>query len=131
MNIVLDSNVIISAFFWRGNEREVLKKCKEKKIELTISPEILEEVDTVLETKFSVLDDKRADFLRNLIVISRLVFPSVEIDVIKNDPTDNRILECAVSGKADFIISGDKDLLNLGRYGSTVILNARYFLNRI
>ena len=131
MNIVLDTNVFISALFWRGNERIVLNKCKDKEFELVISPVILEEIDVVLESKFSFPDDKKADFLRNIIVVSKLVFPNVEIDIIKNDPPDNRILECAVSGKADFIISGDRDLLNLKEYESIIILNARDFLNRI
>ncbi len=129
MKIVLDTNVIISAFFWKGNERIVLNKCKEKEHEMVISPEILEEVDVVLDSKFSVPDDKRGDFLRNIIVISRLVFPNIEINVIKEDPSDNRILECAVCGKAEFIISGDKDLLNLKEYEGITICNARDFLN--
>lgn len=129
MRVVLDTNVIISAFFWKGNERIVLNKCKEKEHEMVISPEILEEVDVVLDSKFSVPDDKRGDFLRNIIVISRLVFPNIEINVIKEDPSDNRILECAVCGKAEFIISGDKDLLNLKEYEGITICNARDFLN--
>jgi len=131
MKVVLDTNVIISAFFWKGNERDVLNNCRQKVIWLTISPEILEEIDTVLDSKFSVPDDKRVDFLRNLIVISRLVFPSTEIDVIKIDSSDNRILECAASGNVDYIISGDKHLLDLKAYGGIEILNAKAFLNKM
>jgi putative PIN family toxin of toxin-antitoxin system len=128
MKAVLDTNVLISAFFWNGNERAVLKKCKDKELEMLISPEMLEEVETVLKFKFSVPDDRRADFLRSIIVISELVFPSEEIDEIKSDPADNRILECAASGKADYIVSGDRHLLGLGKYRKIEILNAREML---
>ena len=54
MRIVLDTNVIISAFFWKGNERKLLDKCRAKEVELVISPNILEEIDVVLDSKFSV-----------------------------------------------------------------------------
>lgn len=82
MKIVLDTNVIVSALFWKGNEAVVLGKCKSKELEMTISPEILDEVDEVLERKFKYPDDKRVDFLRNILLISKLVFPDHEIDLI-------------------------------------------------
>lgn len=128
MKIVLDSNVIISALFWKGNERKVLNKCKERELELIISPEILEEIDSVLEFKFSTPDDKRSDFLRNIIMISRLVFPNIKIEIIKSDPTDNRILECATDGKAEYIVTGDKHLTVLREYEGIKIVNAKDFL---
>jgi uncharacterized protein len=56
------------------------------------------------------------------------VRPSVQIDVIKDDPVDNRILECAVSAGADYIVTGDKDLLRLGSYDSIKLLKVSDFL---
>ena len=131
MIVTLDTNIFISALFWNGNERILLNKCKVKELELIISPDILEEIDVVLEYKFSYPDDKKADFLRNIIMMSKLIFPNVEIDVIKNDPTDNRILECAVSGNANYLISGDKHLLNLKEHEGIMILNAKDFLDKL
>ena len=131
MIVTLDTNIFISALFWNGNERILLNKCKVKELELIISPDILEEIDVVLEYKFSYPDDKKADFLRNIIMMSKLIFPNVEIDVIKNDPTDNRILECAVSGSANYLISGDKHLLNLKEHEGIMILNAKDFLDKL
>ena len=64
MIVTLDTNIFISALFWNGNERILLNKCKVKELELIISPDILEEIDVVLEYKFSYPDDKKADFLR-------------------------------------------------------------------
>ena len=129
--IVLDTNQLISAFFWKGNEREILEICRAKEIELLILPDILDELDTVLERKFDIPEDKRAEYTRNLILISKIVFPTSQIDAIGADPTDNRILECAVDGCADYIISGDRHLLSLKEYGGIKILRAREFLGTI
>jgi putative PIN family toxin of toxin-antitoxin system len=128
MKVVLDTNIIISALFWEGNEKKVLDKCRAKELEMITSPEILDEVDGVLEMKFEYPDDKRVEFLRNLLRISKLVFPDVEIDAVSDDTMDNRILECAVSGCADYIISGDHHLTDLGEYESIKILKASEFL---
>jgi len=61
--------------------------------------------------------------------MARTVTPAVQLDIIKEDPPDNRILECAVSAGADYIVSGDNDLLRLGRYDSIRILNVADFLD--
>jgi predicted nucleic acid-binding protein len=57
------------------------------------------------------------------------VTPAVQIEVIKDDPVDNRILECAVSAGADYIGTGDKDLLRLGSHDAIKILRVADFLN--
>jgi putative PIN family toxin of toxin-antitoxin system len=131
MKIVLDTNQLISAFFWNGNERKVLEKCRAKELDLLISPDILGELDAVLDRKFSVPEDKRAEYSKNIILVSRLVFPNKRIEAIKADPSDNRILECAVDGEADYIVSGDKHLFNLKEYRGIKILKAKEFLGII
>ncbi len=129
MRIVLDTNVLISALFWNGNERILLDKCRTKEHEMVLSPYILEELGRVLDLKFSLPKDKIADYSQDLILISRFVIPSKDIHIIEEDPTDNMILECAVGGNADLIISGDKHLLNLEEYEGIKILNTRDFLS--
>jgi predicted nucleic acid-binding protein len=52
------------------------------------------------------------------------------LDIITADPPDNRILECAEAGRADYIVSGDKHLLDLGQYGETPIVKVAEFLRR-
>jgi hypothetical protein len=61
--------------------------------------------------------------------IARTINPSVQLDVVKEDPPDNRVLECAVSSGADYVVTGDKDLLRLGRYDSIGIINPSDFLD--
>ena len=92
MKVVLDTNIIISALFWNGNERKIFKMCKNKELEMSISMEILEEVDYVLDRKFSVPKEKRGEFIKNLVVMSKLVFSGEEINFLKKDPADNRVL---------------------------------------
>ena len=53
----------------------------------------------------------------------------VQLDVVKEDPSDNRVLECAVSAGSDYIVTGDKDLLRLGRYDAIQIVSVSEFLN--
>ncbi|MCP2620983.1 putative toxin-antitoxin system toxin component, PIN family, partial [Candidatus Aminicenantes bacterium AC-334-E05] len=62
--------------------------------------------------------------------ITTFVSPILKISEIKNDEPDNRVLECAIEGKANYIISGDKHLLSLKKYKEIEILNAGEFLNR-
>ena len=61
--------------------------------------------------------------------MARSVTPAVQLDVIKEDPPDNRILECGVAAGVDYIVSGDNDLLRLGRYDSIRILSVSDFLD--
>jgi putative PIN family toxin of toxin-antitoxin system len=83
---------------------------------LVLSPAIMTEVATILRREFH-WDSPR--IIRRLKVLSRicdLVIPQVTLAVVSNDPDDNRILECAVAGKADVIVSGDRHLRDLRSY---------------
>jgi predicted nucleic acid-binding protein len=82
----------------------------------------------VLARKFDFRPEriqKARDFITGM---ARVVQPSVQLDVIKEDPDDNRILECASTAGSDFIVTSDKDLLRLGQYDSTRITTVSDFL---
>ena len=133
LKVVLDTNTIISAFFWKGNEHDLFKKIEEKKIELYLSKEILDEIDEVLDRpKFKeVIENARLtkdQILNKIISISRLVFgPKLKINACR-DPKDNKFLECGVIGKVDYIVSGDKDLLSIKEYKNIRIITSKDFL---
>ena len=116
MRVVLDTNIFVSAFFWNGNERRVLKSCKKKKHQLITSPQILDELSRVLLSKFDVPKDMVMDFQEELLLMSELVVPAGGLKTILEDPSDNIVLETAELGKADKIITGDRHLLRLKRY---------------
>lgn len=131
MRVVLDSNVLISSFFWRGNEYEILRKALEGKFELLISGAILAEIENVLDKKFGVQAGRIKETVELIIANSTVIEPKSRLNVIRDDESDNRILECAVEGAADYIVTGDKHLLKLREYRRTLILGSENFLKII
>jgi hypothetical protein len=77
----------------------------------------------VLREKFQWDGYMLHDARQRLLSISNHVTPTEKLSVIQEDPDDDRILECAVAAKSDFIVSEDKDLLRVGQYGNAPILN--------
>jgi len=92
-----------------------------------VSKAILDEIGGVLARKFNWPHDDVADARKWITEIARTATPAVQLDVIKEDPADNRILECAVAAGSDYIVSGDNDLLRLGWYDGIKILSVSDF----
>ncbi len=124
MRLLLDTNVLVSAFFWDGNERAVLEACIDGKHELGTSVFILNELGRVLREKFEVSAGRVAGYIGQLVALAQVVDPDPHLDVIEEDPPDNRILEAALALQADVIVSGDSDLLGLKRFESMEIRQA-------
>jgi putative PIN family toxin of toxin-antitoxin system len=81
--------------------------------------------------KFEISAEDAAVIREKLTTVAHMVKPATALSVIKEDPDDNRVLECAVAGNADYIVTGDRHLLKLGVYNSISILTVREFLNRL
>jgi len=129
LRATVDTNVLISGLVYRrGKPFDLVRMGLQGAINLTVSPHIIAEMSDVLARKFDATPEEIADAKRVVADAARIVQPSVQIDVIKEDPPDNRILECAVSAGADYIVTGDKDLLRLGSYDSIKILTVSDFL---
>ena len=130
MKLVLDTNILISALGWNGNERNLILSAFEHKIELILSLDILTEFVLVLQRpKFEFIEKKEImKFLEFLFSVCNIVTPKEKIELIKDDPEDNKILECAVAGEVDFIITGDKHLLNLKKFKGIKIVDAKELL---
>ncbi len=132
LKVVLDTNVLISAILFGGKPRQILVKAIRGEIRSCLSEPILEELKGVLQrSKFGYSPEMIQLILTELTGISDYVNPSERIDVLSEDPEDNRILECAVEAKANYIVTGDSHLLKLSRYLDTEILNAAAFLERL
>lgn len=132
MRVVADTNILISGLLWDGNEAEILKMCKTGETDLIISPDIIIELESVLSrNKFSLTKAEIDSAIGEILSISKIVNPRTAVKVMKEDPDDNIILECAIEGNAKLIISGDKHLLDLNKYEGIEILKAKAFLNRI
>jgi putative PIN family toxin of toxin-antitoxin system len=128
MKVVFDTNIFISAFVIPGSQAEkaVLRIIEGSDV-LLLSKGILNELLTVLSTKFSRDKEEISRVAVILSEIAEWVEPSEKIKVLNDDP-DNRILECAVSGTADIIVTGDKELLRLRGYEKTKIISLKEYL---
>jgi putative PIN family toxin of toxin-antitoxin system len=87
-----------------------------KKLSVYVSPAILEEYSRVLEQKFKWKKQEIMENIRFLAGVFNTVEPSKKCSVIKKDPADDKMLECAIEAGADVIVSGDKHLLELMNY---------------
>jgi putative PIN family toxin of toxin-antitoxin system len=131
LKVVLDTNILISAILFGGKTRQILEKAIRGEIRLCLSEPILEEVRGVLQRfKFDYSPEMIQFILTELTGIADFVNPSETINVVLEDPDDNRILECAVEAKANYVISGDFHLLKLSRYLNIEVLNAAAFLEK-
>ena len=127
--VVLDTNVTISAFFWKGFSRAVYELVREGKVMLLSSTNIEAEFIRVLAyPKFGLTPAEILPVVNNLRRQAHFVEVESKVDVVKEDPTDNIFLECAQDGKADYLISGDHHLLSISSYKGIQILRAKDFL---
>jgi uncharacterized protein len=127
--IVLDTNIIVSAS-WGGAPGEIIQAWFSQRYALLISPPILAEYQATLERLLPNSSDA-SHFLHAVYLRGITVTPREKVTVIKQDPDDNRFLECALAGHADYIVSGDQHLLKLGSFRKTPIVTPRAFLNRL
>jgi putative PIN family toxin of toxin-antitoxin system len=128
--VVLDTNVLISALLFRGLSSRLIPLWQKGKVTILVSSEVLKEYLRVLAyPKFELA----AQEIKALIEIELLPFVDAvkvksKIGVIVKDPSDDKFLELAVDGKADFLISHDKHLLGLGVFKGIKILSVAEFL---
>lgn len=126
--VVLDTNVFISAILTSGPSRKVLEMARKGNIELSVSEAILGEIERILRLKLRRADWEVEAILRGVRDISAFVSPRHRLSVIIEDDSDNRILECAVEAKADYIVSGDeRHLLPLNEFRGIRILRPGEF----
>jgi len=132
MRLVLDANIFISSFFWGGNPRNVLERVIEGIDELFITKEILDEIEEVMERPKFHADKEEIDyFISSIEEIGNRIIPKMQIKNGSRDKTDNKYIECGMAANADYIISGDIHLLELGEYGKIKIITAREYLEVI
>jgi putative PIN family toxin of toxin-antitoxin system len=134
---VLDANVIVSAVLTTaGIPAQILDAWRTERFALLVSAPILEEVARVLEyPRLARLHHwpqaKIRDFVAELAYLGIMTPGEITLNVVRNDPADNRYLECAVEGAADYLVSGDQDLLDLHEHSGIRIVSSRTFLEAL
>ena len=129
---VLDTNILLSSLFWKGQPRKIVDLAIENKFRAVTSSDILEELKCVLEEDFSQVPyDVRERILRDILSYSALVIPKKITVKNLRDFQDTKIIACALEAEAEYIVTGDKDLLVLKEYARIKITTAREFLEAL
>ena len=129
LRVVLDTNILISAIHFGGKPRTILNLVEDSNsaIKAIISPVLLAELAETFTKKFN-FDQEHIEEIKSTIEDGfELVYPKKELHVVK-DKDDNRVLEAAVEGNCEYIITGDKDLLQLKVYRGIKIVTPEHFL---
>ncbi len=127
--VVIDTNVFVSGLNFAGRPGEILELFIKGNIEVFISPFILSEIERILRERFEWSEGNIRSVLNQIKRQTILVHPKLKVTVIKWKDDDNRILECAIEGKVQYLISGDrKHLLPLKEYQGTKIISPFEFL---
>ena len=133
IRIVADTNVLISASFWFGDPDKIINLVNEGEIVLVISSQIIDEYSKVLEYP-DIIEKVKRKKLEAILTPSKIasiawvVHPHQKLNIIKADPDDNIVLEAALEGFADYIVTQDKHLLSLGKFENIPILPPLDFL---
>lgn len=128
---VFDNNVLVSASLLGGVPRQSLDILLDSGSVLVSVPVLLELIDVLNRPKFDkyLTQDERMRFMVSFLKVAEMVEIDEMISACR-DPKDNKLLELAVCGKADFLITGDKDLLVLNPFREVEIITPREFLNK-
>jgi putative PIN family toxin of toxin-antitoxin system len=127
--VTCDTNIYISGLNLRGNPRRVLDMAEEGLIHLCVSDDILNEIEEVLRRpKFGWPEKEIERALKGISRFTQHVKPKYRIDVVKADPDDNRIMECALAGKSEYLVTGDNHLLDIGQFRGVKIMTPAQFV---
>ena len=129
LHVVLDTNVLISALLFGGAPRAILEMIIAGSVGCSLSSAILDEFRDVLQRpKFGFSSQQALAIVEELCSLCEIVSPSLKVSVVKADPDDDRVIECALEAKAGIIVSGDAHLLELKTHKGIRIMSPGDFL---
>jgi uncharacterized protein len=130
IRVTADTNVLVSGLmFQRGKPFEFLRMAVEGEIAVAVSPPIISEMLNVLDRKFGIGAREVNEYWDTVRAATRLVHPTLTVDVVHEDRDDNKILECAVAAGSQYLVTGDKHLLRLRQYEGIQIVTVSDFLD--
>jgi putative PIN family toxin of toxin-antitoxin system len=130
VKVVLDTNVYISGIFFTGPPYQILEAWRDARIQIVVSPDILEEYQRVGETLASQFPYIDLQPLFELLTLNADIVPSGNLaETVCTDPDDDKFLACALASGAACIISGDKHLLRVSGYKGLKVLSPRRFVD--
>lgn len=135
MKVVLDTNVLMSGIFWSGAPSKILEHWADGRFHILLSIDIISEYQRV----FEILGKKYPNSSQSgNSIISTIIAGSSIVDIklknpeqISRDPDDDKFIHCALEGNADFLVSGDRDLLDVNGHAGLKIIKPKSFLDRL
>jgi uncharacterized protein len=132
MRVVIDTNVFISGIFWKGPPRKILLEWRINKFQMVLSADILNEYRRVVDEMSQKRGPIDVDDLFEVVGLNSILVQPVRFArPVCKDPDDDMFLEAAISGEAEYIVTGDKKLLELNGYGYIAVLTPGAFLKLI
>src|SRR5436305_7386663 len=128
MRATIDTNVFVSALNFGGVPAQIFDRNTNEEFTVSISPAIIDEIKRILTNRFDWTDERLQSILDPMLSRADVVVPTTFVNV-SPDPDDNHILECALTSKSDVIVTGDDQLLQLGRFEDIQIIKPREFLD--
>lgn len=130
LRIVLDADVLVSAIIFRGKPREIYDFALKEKFKTIISSILISELTGILTKKFFFLSAEINLIENEIRDIFEIVHPKDSINAVR-DVDDNRVLETAIEGRCQYIITGDKDLLDLKSFQNVQIITPVEFFKEL
>ncbi len=133
MRAVIDTNVLISATFWTGRPKQLLNKIRHGEITFLTSQILLDELNKILvraDKPFKLSEKEAEQVVETMRNLAEVIQPRSRVSIC-GDEDDNRVLECAIDGRAEWIISGDLHLLELQSFQGVKIVTVGDFLNQL
>jgi len=128
VNVILDTNILLSAFLTDGICARILKRARHKHFSFILCEPVLNETKRHLRNKFSLTARDTNFFVSILLESADMKYtPKGALSGVCRDPDDDMILLCAAETKSEYIVTGDNDLLILKKYQQTKIISPREF----
>ncbi len=130
MKVVLDSNVVISAIFWSGIPGKILEHWMQGRFQLLLSLEVFDEYQEIVERLAKKYALSSGSHVLNQIFMGAQLVDATDIQTPHcDDPDDVMFLRLAIAGRADYLVSGDKHLLKVGRFSGGSVVKPSFFLS--
>ena len=130
INIFLDTNIYISAFFFEGNERKIVTH-RSKNIKYFTSEQVIDEIKSVLLNKFNADEYTVNQYVAKILLEFVLVQPDYNLNLIVRDEKDTDILKSSLAAKCKYLVTGDKDLLTLKQVENTKIITSKQLIEEL
>ncbi|MBI2523024.1 putative toxin-antitoxin system toxin component, PIN family [Candidatus Woesearchaeota archaeon] len=131
MKVTVDTNFLISATQWDYSvAHKLLKKFIISDAIIFTTQDILDEAVEVLERDFEYNKNEAKNIIEKILLFANLVEPKQKIEIIKDDPDDNKVIECAVESSSDYILTYDKHLLKIKKYKGIRIIKPEEILKQ-